>query len=133
MLLTRRKKTTVGRLPAVQRFDGSAAMHMKTLATLSLLQTVALIVVIASLSGHSPQTTLESPRAPHPTISEPPVDASAVSRDEQRLLDLIREELARAPRMSSKRNEAEASVQVSARDEAADQSPRKFVGQQIEM
>ena len=106
---------------------------MKILVTLSLLQTIALIVVIARLGGHSPQATLEPPKAPHPTISRRLIHASSISMDEQRLRSLIREELASELRVSSRRNDAHAAMQAPARDEAADQRRREFVGQQIEM
>jgi hypothetical protein len=110
---------------------------MKTLITLSVLQTVGIGWLVALAWNHERQIPAEYPVSSIDTrLLAAPVDGAAgsvaASIDEARLRAVIREELAELRRQSAQRLSAPPAVKAPHRDETVDQRRQDSVAQQIE-
>jgi hypothetical protein len=110
---------------------------MKTLMTLSVLQTIGVAVLIVQSFGKGPQSMPDQPSSNSgAAISQQPrratPDGDALFADEKRLRNIVREELARLQVQPTAPRGAPAAPRVYARNERRDLQQQQLIAQQIE-
>lgn len=110
--------------------------RMKTLITLSVLQTIGLAVLIIQLFGNGRQSAPErqaqkAGAATSPQSMHAP-DGDALFADEKRLRNIVREELARLQVPPNAPSSASPARRAHARDESTHLQQQQLIAQQIE-
>ena len=118
------------------RFTRKMSGRMKTLMTLSVLQTIGLAVLIIQLFGNGRQSAPErqaqnAGAATSPQSMHAP-DGDALFADEKRLRNIVREELARLQVPPNTPSSASPARRVHARDEPTHLQQQQLIAQQIE-
>jgi hypothetical protein len=111
--------------------------RMKTLITLSVLQTIVLAVLIIQSFGNGPQSApgrlpQNAGAATSPQTMHAAPDSNALFADEERLRNIVREELTRLQAQPNTPRSASPARRAHAPDEPAHLQQQQLIAQQIE-